>query len=99
MTLISNYRAYYGRDKIRFQYMHAADDNSRIDPSVSNIIDTYVLTRTYDKQYRQYLQGITSTKPLPASSDQLFNTFGAAINNIKSLTDEVVYHSAKYRVL
>ena len=99
LTLISNYRAYYGRDKIRFQYMHAADDNSRIDPSVSNIIDTYVLTRTYDKQYRQYLQGITSTKPLPASSDQLFNTFGAAINNIKSLTDEVVYHSAKYRVL
>ena len=99
LSLINNYKAYYGRDKIRFQYVHNADDNSRIDPSISNIIDTYLLTRTYDRQFRQFLDGTLSSKPLPASNDQLYNLFSSSINNIKSLTDEVIYHPAKYRIL
>ena len=32
-----NYRAQIGRDKLKFHYVHAADESTRIDPSVSNI--------------------------------------------------------------
>jgi len=99
LTLITDYKAHIGRDKLKFQYVHAADDNTRIDPSSSNIIDTYLLTRTYDTSYRKYLDGTTITKPLTPSSDSLFQSYGAEINKIKSLSDEVIYHPVKYKVL
>ena len=67
-----DYRAQIGRDKLKFQYIHAADSSSRIDPSASNIIDTYLLTRNYDTSFRKFLDGTTTTKPLPPSSDSLF---------------------------
>jgi len=99
LTLITNYKAYRGRDKIKFQYVHSADENSRLDPSATNIIDTYLLTSTYDKQFREYLKGVRSTPPLAPSSDQLFQNFGSAINKIKSISDEVIYHPVKYKIL
>jgi hypothetical protein len=64
LNLTSSYRAYVGRSNIRFYYLHAADANSRIDPAVSNIMDMYILTRTYDAAYRRFLQGTTATAPL-----------------------------------
>jgi len=99
LSLITNYKAYKGRDKIKFQYVHSADENNRLDPSSTNIIDTYLLTSTYDKKFREYLTGVTNTKPLPPSSDQLFQNFGANINKIKSISDEVIYHPVKYKIL
>ena len=94
-----DYRAYIGRDRLKFHYEHAADDSMRIDPSVSNIIDTYVLTRSYDRNFRQWLSGEVVRKPLPLSSDHLYISYGQELANVKSLTDEIIYHSAKYRVL
>ena len=99
LQLIVNYRAYEGRDDIIFQYEHAADESNRIDPSSSNIIDVYMLTKQYDTQFRQYLQGAIVTKPLAPSSDALFVNFGKEINSIKSISDEVIYHPVKYKVL
>jgi len=79
--------------------VHNADQNARIDPSASNIIDTYLLTRGYDTQFRQWLSNERETKPLPPSSDNLFISYGSELNKIKSVSDEVIYHSVKYRVL
>lgn len=99
LKLTVDYRAYRGRDKIIFQYVHAADEGNRIDPSSSNIIDVYMLTRQYDIQFRQYLRGALPLKPLPPSSDSLFVNFGQEVNKIKSISDEVIYHPVKYKVL
>ena len=99
LNITQEYKARIGRDKIKFQYIHAADANSRIDPSVSNIIDTYLLTRSYDNQFRQYLEGTVGSLPLPPSTDQLYLNYGENINKIKSLSDEVIYHPVKYKVL
>ena len=99
VDLITDYRAFVGRDKLKFQYIHAADDDNRIDPSGSNIIDTYLLTKEYDGSFREFLDGTTTIKPLPPSSDNLFNNYGSEINKIKSISDEVIYHPVKYKVL
>ena len=79
--------------------MHAADASTRIDPSASNIVDTYILTRSFDTQFRQWLDGALSTKPLPPSSDALFQNFGVKLNEVKSISDEIIYHPVKYKVL
>lgn len=99
LSLLTTYRAYKGRDQLQFQYEHAADESNRIDPSSSNIIDTYLLSKTYDTSYRRWLEGSLNEKPLPPSTDSLFNNFGQEINKIKSISDEVIYHPVKYKVL
>lgn len=95
----TDYRAFYGRSDLKFHYVHSADSDTRIDPSVSNIIDTYMLTRGYDVEFRKYLDNAISYKPLPPSSDQLFRDYGKELNKIKSISDEVIYHPVKYKVL
>ena len=99
LTITSNYKAKIGRDGLKFQYVHAADQNSRIDPSASNIIDTYLLTRSYDTQFRKWIDGEIDNKPLPPSSDTLYTSYAANLNKIKSLSDEIIYHPVKYKVL
>jgi hypothetical protein len=96
---VFDYKAYTGRSNIKFQYVHVSDETRRIDPSSTNIIDTYILTRQYDTQYRLFLNGGLSEKPLPASSDSLFQSFGKKINQIKSISDEIIYHPVKYKSL
>jgi hypothetical protein len=93
------YKAVIGRRNLKFQYIHNASSNRRIDPSSSNIVDLYMLTRAYDDAYRIYLAGGTTTEPEAPSSDSLRSTFGANLSNIKSISDEIVYHSVKYKVL
>ena len=99
LVLTADYKAFIGRDGIKFQYIHSADENNRIDPGASNIIDTYILTRQYDADFRKYLANSTSDEPLPPSSDQLFLNYGQEINQYKATSDEVIYHPVKYKVL
>ena len=95
----TEYRAFVGRDNLKFHYIHVADSNYRIDPASSNIIDTYVLTKGYDTEFRKYLKGGVLTKPLPPSTSELTSNFGNDINKIKSISDEVVMHPVKYKML
>ena len=99
LQITNDYKSYVGRANIKFQYIHNADENYRIDPSSTNIIETYLLTKTYDTEYRQYLNGVLPKAPLPLSSDQMFLNFGQTINAQKSISDEVIYHPVKYKPL
>ena len=93
------YKYYIGRDKIKFQYIHNADYESRIDPGMTNFIDVYVLTKQYDRLFRQWLLGSISEQPLPLSTDSLNNLLASDLNKIKSISDEIIYHPVTYRVL
>ncbi len=99
INIIKDYRGYIGRSGLKFRYLHSADYNQRIDPAASNIMDSYLLTRTYDIQYRQYLQGDLQTEPLPPSSDSMYRLYGTELNKIKSISDEIIYHPVKYKSL
>ena len=95
----NEYKAFLGRDNLKFHYVHVADSNYRIDPSVSNIIDTYILTKNYDTEYRKYLNGVLTVMPLPPSTDELFRNYSQKLNSIKSISDEIIYHPVKYKPL
>lgn len=94
-----DYKVYVGRGSLKFQYIHSADYESRVDAGVSNIIDTYVLTKTYDTNFRQWLSGADTTKPLPPGSDELYDLMSPSLNLIKSISDEIVYHPVNYKIL
>ena len=99
LDLNSKYRAYVGRAGLKIYYLHVADSNTRIDPALSNIIDTYILTKNYDTQFRLWLDGELRSMPLPLSSDQLYRSYGKSLNDIKSISDEIIYHPVKYKTL
>ena len=94
-----NYKVYQGRSNIKFQYIHNADYESRIDPGLTNLIDVFILTKDYDKSFREWLDDSRVTEPLPPSSDFLYNLLSSDLNKIKSISDEVIYHPVKYKVL
>ena len=99
LDLETGYKGVIGRDALKFQYTHNANVDRRIDPSVSNIIDIYLLTRSYDEAYRVYLAGGTLVEPTAPSSDNLRITFGTTLDAIKAISDEIIYHPVKYKVL
>ena len=99
LLLTLDYKVFLGRDNIRFQYIHNADYESRIDPGLTNIIDLFVLTKQYDINFRQWLNGSSAIEPLPISADNLSNLLSVELNKIKTVSDEVIYHPVKYKVL
>lgn len=94
----SSYRANIGRDEIKFQYIHNANEDRRIDPSVSNIIDVYILTKAYETSYINYIRN-GGAVPIPPNSNDLRNQFGVNLNGIKSVSDEIIYHPVQFKPL
>jgi hypothetical protein len=94
-----DYKVYIGRDNLKFQYIHNADYDSRIDPGASNIMDVFVLTKDYDTQFRQWLAGANISEPLAPSSSELNSLLSTDLNLVKSISDEIVYHPVDYILL
>jgi hypothetical protein len=99
LTITQDYYANIGRNDIKFHYLHNADSTYRIDPSASNLMDTYILTKNYDNEFRKWLKGNISTEPLPPSTTDLKLTYGQSLDKIKSISDELIFHPVKYKVL
>ena len=98
LTTTTDYIARRGRSSISFQYKHNAGQETRIDPAVSNIVDVYMLERTYDNLYRIWLQD-GGTKPTPSTADQMRISYAGTLNPLKSLSDQIIYHPVKYKIL
>jgi len=98
LSTTTDYVARRGRSSINFQYKHHAGQETRIDPSVSNIVDVYLLERTYDNLFRIWLQE-GGSKPTVSTADQLRINYSGTLNPLKSLSDQIIYHPVKYKIL
>ena len=98
LTTTTDYYGRRGRSSLTFQYKHNAGQETRIDPSVSNIVDVYMLERSYDNLYRIWLQD-GGAKPIASTSDQLRISYSGTLNPLKSLSDQIIYHPVKYKIL
>jgi hypothetical protein len=93
----TKYRFRLGRDNLKFSWVHVAADTNRIDPSVSNIMNTYILTSTYDTAYRAWLRtnGDESTKPAQPTSESLRIQY-SSFENFKAESDAIIYYPASF---
>jgi len=89
-----------GRSNLKFMWLHYAPDAVRIDPSVSNVMDVYLLTTTYDDAFRTALDNNTPVADLPAAptTESLRIDF-ADFDDFKAMSDALIYHSARYKIL
>ena len=96
----SSYLAYYGRQDMIFEYQHNAENTRRLDPAATNLIDSYILTRSYDESYRNYVYDNTNTVAKPADLDtvQLNNSY-SGLFNYKMISDEMILNAGVYKLL
>jgi len=94
-----SYFAYPGKSGLNFHYVHNSGEDRRIDPSKSNIMDVYLLTSSYDTSYRNWLSTGVGTEPLAPTSQSLEENFAASLENIKTISDEIIFQPVKYKVL
>jgi hypothetical protein len=95
-----SYKMRIGRNNISFLWKHYAPQDVRINPAVMNIIDMFVLTNSYDTDLRNWIStnGAASDMPMPPSNAELTAAFNT-LENFKQMTDQVVWHPVKYKVL
>jgi hypothetical protein len=87
-----------GKDNLRFEWNHIAADNEVVDPSFTNIIDVYVLSKLYDTDYRNWLTTNKGSEPVAPTTYQLSKQF-ASVNSKKSISDSIIYKPVKYKPL
>ena len=97
---MTGYTAFVGRDSLYYRYNHGAPRSRRIDPAVSNMIDVYVMTRTYDAEFRTWLRKAQSTtKPTPPTIASLNETYGPSLDALKSVSDQIIFNPGQYKLL
>lgn len=95
-----DYTVYNGRSGLFFQYRHNSPNDRRIDPSPSNIIDMYVLTNSYDKEFRQYLNDTTGKIPEPSAPTVVDLSLAYQdINQYKATSDAIIMNPVRYKPL
>ena len=100
LTVVTNYIARLGRQSLQFQYKHNAPNNRRIDPSPNNLIDFYILTKTYSNDYFAYITDTSSrvAEPVASTIDELKTEFGS-IEAYKTISDSIIYNPAVFKPL
>lgn len=100
LAVASEYFYKVGRQDLAFQYRHNSPNSRRIDPSPNNIIDLYILTTTYNDDYRRWVADTTNTlvEPDEPTSEDLRLEFGD-LENYKMVSDTIIYNSAKFKPL
>ena len=100
LVISDSYLARIGRNDLYFQYRHNSPGSRRIDPSPSNLIDMYILTKEYETSYRAWILDNTGTvsEPEMPTATQLKISF-SDIEQFKSVSDAIIYNSAKYKPL
>jgi hypothetical protein len=93
------YFAKSGRSNLKFHYEHKATEDKRIDPSKTNLMDIYLLTNSYDNEFRNWIKTSTADEPMAPTSESLGLAYSSKLNQLKSISDELIFHPTNYKVL
>lgn len=89
-----------GKMSLAFKWEHNTNIDQTLNPSLTNIIDAYVLTKTYNDEYISWKKknDVNVVAPLPPTTEELRENF-AGLTEYKMLTDEVIFHPVKFKPL
>lgn len=94
------YSFFNGRDNLKFQYVHNAATDRRIDPSPSNLIDIYILEQSYANDYQAWIVDSTGQvqEPVIPTTNQLATDF-STLENYKMVSDQLIYNPVSFKPL
>lgn len=89
---------FYGINAMNFAWFHRSPRYHIIDPSVTNIIDMFVVTSGYYTELRSWLRGDIADRPIPPTSLELRTSFAQLIE-ARMMSDAVVIHPGSFKIL
>ena len=89
-----------GKMGLAFKWEHNTPVDQTLNPSLTNIIDAYVLTKSYNDDYVAWKKKNDSTisAPLPPTGEELRDNF-SGLTQYKMMTDEIIFHPVKFKPL
>ena len=89
-----------GIRSLPFKWQHVVESDQSLNPSLTNIIDVYVLTKSYNDEYVSWKRSndVSVLPPLPQTSEELRDNF-TGLTSYKMMTDEIIFHPIKYKPL
>lgn len=88
-----------GTTGLSFKWSHDTYIDQTLNPSLTNIVDVYVLTKSYNEEFIKWKnKGATGLFPEPPTSEQLKREF-KNLDNYKMATDEVIFHPVTFKIL
>jgi hypothetical protein len=89
-----------GVPNLSFQWKHYADNDIRIDPAITNIIDVFVLTSEYDFLVRQWIAAGSIEDDVPdVPSDLDLKLAFQDFEQYKMFSDQLVWRPVQYKYL
>ena len=89
-----------GKMGLAFKWEHNTPVDQTLNPSLTNIIDAYVLTKSYNDDYVAWKKknDATISAPLPPTGEELRDNF-SGLTQYKMMTDEIIFHPVKFKPL
>lgn len=93
-----DYLARVGRPNLNFQYRHNSPNQRQIDPSPNNIMDLFILTKTYATDYLAWIKDTSNSieMPIEPTSEELKLEY-SSLENYKAMSDTIIYNSARFK--
>ena len=96
--LVRKWIRYQGRGELNFAWIHHSPRYHLIDPTPTNVIDMFVITKGYYNGMKRWLEGTSSVRPLPPTPMDLRTSYGYLLDG-KMISDAVVMHSGDIKLL
>lgn len=87
-----------GRNDLNFAWFHRSPRYYLVDPSPTNIIDSFIITKGYYLSLKRWLEDTSTTAPVAPTPLDLRNAYGYLLDN-SMISDTVVLHPGKIRLL
>jgi len=87
-----------GRSGLNFFWTHKTRGRNLIDPSATNIIDTYIIQRDYYINFKNWLAGVVPNQPAAPTPFDLRTDYGYLLES-RMLSDTIVLQSGGFKVL
>ena len=88
----------WGVEGLNFLWMHRTPRYHLIDPAASNLIDWFIISRSYYFSTRLWLNGTLDTKPTPPTPFQLRSDYNELLDS-KMISDTVILHPGRFKFI
>lgn len=92
------YKRHNGRFPLNFAWMHTTPRFHLIDPTASNIMDMFIITRGYFSATRRWLENKTTVKAIAPTPLELRTSYATLLDNAM-ISDTVILHPGVFKVM
>jgi hypothetical protein len=93
-----NYKRLPGRYGLNFLWLHKTPRYHLVDPNVTNIIDSFIITRGHYLNVREWLDGNITQVPTPPTPQELKTSY-QQLTASKMISDTLILHPGVFKII